>query len=504
MSYSHAVVMASGNAECRGRRARTGQSLPRWPAHILGLLRTRDRCATGRAERRPGAGRHTSVKVRSLPVLAVVLAVAACGASGVRVATAAGCTAWAQEVSLTGQVRWQVLLGKGPEEELGPDAEPLAVGGVAVFAQTGVVHGLRLDGGQALWTNTDGLPVYGMWRWQGLVVVLSGQSGGGPAIKGETWGGRLTGLDAATGVVRWTLPMSGIGPQTDAVATADGGLAVAGMLGKLLMVDMADGTVRWSRAITDSTGLAAAAGLVLYGSGDRLTAYDDKTGVPRWTAVSMDTDLPQMQLAAGLLLVSSAFGGTPVTAYSLATGRVAWTFETPAPQAGATASWAAASAGTAGVAVAVANLPGPGRLYMLDLATGRVRWQATTVVGAGPLLTTAGVIDLEGTAAKGPAAIVDRDAADGRIRWQDKLQQQFSNAGQGMEQLVQAGQLALVQSNATPGQPVTLSAYWLDDGSLAWQTRLPENVADSPDLVPGRGVLVQPDLPFSGCGPVPV
>jgi hypothetical protein len=76
---------------------------------------------------------------------------------------------------------------------------------------------------------------------------------------------------------------------------------------------------------------------------------------------------------------------------------------------------------------------------------------------ASPLLTAAGVIDLEGTAAKGPVAIVDRDAADGRIRWQDKLQQQFSNAGQSMEQLVQAGQLALVQSNATPGQPVTLS-----------------------------------------------
>jgi outer membrane protein assembly factor BamB len=437
------------------------------------------------------------MKVRSLPVLAVVLAVAACVASDVRVATAAGCTAWAQEVSLTGQVRWQMLLGTGPEEELGPDAEPLAVGGVAVFAQTGVVHGLRLADGQALWTYTDGLSVYGMWRWQGLVVVLSGQSGGGPAIKGDTFGGRLTGLDAATGVVRWTLPMSGIGPQTAAVATADGGLAVAGTLGQLLTVDMTDGTVGWSRAITDPTGLAAAAGLVLYGSGDRLTAYDDKTGVPRWTAASMDVDLPQMQLAAGLLLVSSAFGGTPVTAYIPATGRVAWTFETPAPQAGATA------AGTAGVAVAVANLPGPGRLYLLDLGTGRVRWQATTLVGAGPLLTAAGVIDVEGTAAKGPAAIVDRDAADGRIRWQDKLQQQFSNSGQGMEQLVQAGQLALVQSNATPGQPVTLSAYWLDDGSLAWQTTLPENVADSPDLVPGQGVLVQPDLPFSGCGPVP-
>lgn len=442
------------------------------------------------------------MKMRSLPVLAVMLAVAACVAIVIPVATA-GCSAWAQEVSLTGQVQWQVLLGTGPEEELGSGGDPLAVGGVAVFAQSGVVHGFRLAGGQALWTYADGLSVHGMWRWQGLVVVLSGPSGGGPPIGGETWGGRLTGLDAATGVVRWTLPVSGIGPQTDAVATADGGLAVAGMLGQLLMVDMADGTVRWSRAITDPTGLAAAAGLVLYGSGDSLTAYDDRTGVPRWTVASTDMDLPQMQLAAGLLLVSSAFGGTPVTAYIPATGRVAWTFQTPGGQAGATASWAAVAAGTAGVAVAVTNLPGPGGLYLLDPATGRVRWQATTLVGPGPLLTAAGVIDIEGTAANGLEAIVDRDAADGRIRWQDKLQQQSSNAWQSME-LVQAGQLALVKGDPTPGQPVTLSALWLGNGSLAWQATLPANVADSPDFVPGQGVLVQPDLPFSGCGPVPV
>jgi hypothetical protein len=100
--------------------------------------------------------------------------------------------------------------------------------------------------------------------------------------------------------------------------------------------------------------------------------------------------------------------------------------------------------------------------------------------------------------------IVDRDAADGRIRWQDTRQQPVSDAGQGLEQLEQAGQVAVVQSNAAAGQPVTLSAYSLDDGSPAWQVILPENVEVSPVLVPGQGVLVQPDGPFSGCGPVPV
>jgi outer membrane protein assembly factor BamB len=337
------------------------------------------------------------------------------------------------------------------------------------------------------------------------VVVLSGSSGGPVAVKGETWPGRLTGLDAASGLVRWTLPMLGIGPQVNAVAIADGGLAVARMIGQLLVVNMADGTVHWSRKTSqDSTGLAAAAGLILYGTDGRLTAYDDRTGVRRWAVASRDMDLPQIQMAAGLLLVSSAFGGDPVTAYIPATGRVAWTFQTAPPAAGTTASWAATAAGRAGVAVAVANLPAPGRLYMLDLATGQVRWQAATLVGAGPVLTAAGVIDIEGSATNGPLAIVDRDAADGRIRWQDTLPQSASDAGQGMEQFLQADQLVLVQSNAAADQSVTLSAYRLDDGSPVWQVVLPGGVAVPSVLVPGTGVLVQPYGPISGCGPVPL
>jgi hypothetical protein len=51
---------------------------------------------------------------------------------------------------------------------------------------------------------------------------------------------------------------------------------------------------------------------------------------------------------------------------------------------------------------------------------------------------------------------------------------------------------------------VTLSAYWLDNGGLAWQVVLTENMDVAPVPVPGQGVLVQPDGPFSGCGRVPV
>jgi outer membrane protein assembly factor BamB len=443
-----------------------------------------------------------STRRRRLAALAVVLSLTACAAGVVRwaAATGPGCAAWAEEVSLTGQVSWQVLLGQGPSENLGSEeAEPLAVGGVAVFAQDGVVHGLQLASGQSLWAYADGLRgVYGMWRWQGLVVVLT-VSGGGPiAIPADDWLVRLTGLDAATGAVRWTLPLSHVGPPAGAAATADGSVVVAEGLGQLVAVDMADGAVRWHREISkDPAGLAAVAGLILTGPEDRLMAYDDRTGALRWTAASMDMDLPQMQHAGGLLVVSSAFSGGPVTAYAPATGRLDWTFQTPAPQAGVTASLAAVAAGSAGVAVAAMNLPGPGRLSVLDLTTGRVRWQASALVSAGPLVTPGGVTDIEAAAANGPVMIVHRDAADGRIRWQDPLAQSFNATGQTIVPLVQVGQLVLAQGNAS----ATLSAYWLDNGSPAWQVILPGGT-QSPAPVPGKGVLVQP-ASTSGCAPVP-
>jgi hypothetical protein len=42
-----------------------------------------------------------------------------------------------------------------------------------------------------------------MWQWHALVVVFSGDVGDGVPLGSD---GRLTGLDAATGAVRWRLP----------------------------------------------------------------------------------------------------------------------------------------------------------------------------------------------------------------------------------------------------------------------------------------------------------
>ena len=56
-----------------------------------------------------------------------------------------------------------------------------------------------------------------MWRWSGLVAVLTNQ------VSNHA---RLTGLDAATGAVRWSLRLPAQGLLGGQAATADGGLAM--------------------------------------------------------------------------------------------------------------------------------------------------------------------------------------------------------------------------------------------------------------------------------------
>src|ERR1019366_6294128 len=94
---------------------------------------------------------------------------------------------------------------------------------------------------------------------------------------------RLTGLDAATGQVRWSLRLPVRGLLGDQAATADGGLAMITTAGVLQVVSLADGRIRWRRTAGASPALTAAGQLVIFSINGRLTGYDDRTGQPRWT-----------------------------------------------------------------------------------------------------------------------------------------------------------------------------------------------------------------------------
>jgi outer membrane protein assembly factor BamB len=393
--------------------------------------------------------------------------------------------AWAEEVSLAGKVTWRTPLATHGND-VSPVVEPLVIGTVAVFAQDGSVHGLRLADGQPLWSFTGGQSVYGMWQWQDLVIVLTDQ------VSDHA---RLTGLDAATGAVRWTLRLPGGGLYGNLTATADGGLAMVRADGTLEVVSLADGAVRWTRRTGTSQALAAAGSEVFFGVNGRLTAYDARTGRPAWTASGLPGQ-PVMQLGGGLLLVTSAVqGGTAqagsalgeVTAVTPAGGRIAWRFN-PGPTVNV----------LAGLVVATYN---PDRLYLLDPATGRPRWQAAAaaVFGEVPLFTADGVIGVEGgVAGFGAVRLNDRDVSSGRIRWQDVL----ADPPVGSGQVAQAGQLVVVQGMPVQGDRVSeLSAYRLDGGGLAWRVSLPAIAEVTPVALPpsGPGLLVQPADPAYAC-----
>jgi hypothetical protein len=426
---------------------------------------------TGAPRTGPPATR-APVSARGIP------AVSSCGPPPARYA-------WAVDVSRTGRILWRTPLTT-TDNSLSPAVPPVPVGPVAVFAQDGIVHGIRLADGHAQWSWAGGQAVYGLWRWGGLVAVLTDQ------VSDHA---RLTSLDAVTGAVRWSLRLPARGLLGGQSLTADGGLAMAVPGLGIQVVNLADGRVRWRRHLPASPALTAVGHLVIYGLNGHLTSYDARTGHPRWAIAPGVSSDPAFQLAGGLLLVTSNISGPSVpntlVAVIPATGRVAWRFVPPAPATDPGAQASVLSAGPAGLAVATYD---PRRLYLLDLRTGRPRWHAGTFVTQGmtPLVTSTSVILVEGL---DHAAVVARDVAAGRVRWRDSL----PGPSGGDQPVLAAGPLAILQGDPrAPGSTAPLRAYQAVGGRLTWQASLPTFVQVPPVLVPG-GILIQPADTMYAC-----
>jgi outer membrane protein assembly factor BamB len=394
--------------------------------------------------------------------------------------------AWAAEVSGDGRVRWQVRLptvGASPVSEL----PPVVAGGFAVVTQDGVVHGLRLTDGRQLWSWAGGQVVYGMWPWHGAVAVLTDQ---------VSTRARLTGLDAATGRVAWTARLPGQGLDADLAATADGGLAMIAGNGRVQVVDLGTGRVRWAQPAVlppGPSGPAAVGGTVVTGAAGRLAGYDDRRGQVRWTLSGVPAD-PVLQGLAGLVLVTSGEQGGPgdptaLTAVNPAAGQVAWRFD---PGTAVTVL----GAGPAGLAVTTYY---DRRLYLIDPATGRVRWHATTFIALGtvPLVTATDVYSLEGgDATDYPVPrIADRAAADGAPRWVRAL---GAPPFGPQPVLGLASEAVVATSSGRLGGTAPLLAFHAGSGQPAWRVDLPALVAAPPVAVPG-GLLVQAADPGYAC-----
>jgi len=395
--------------------------------------------------------------------------------------------AWATEVSVNGHVRWQVPLptfGNDPQTE----PSPVIVGNIALFAQDGVVHALQLADGHQLWSwvgsqgDQGGDGVYGMWPWHGTVAVLTDQ---------VSTHARLTGLDAATGRVVWTVRLPGRGLYGNLTATADGGLAMVGTNDKLQTVDIQTGRTRWTQPAAAPRGPVAIGGTVIVGAGGSLIGYDDRSGQVRWTRTGVPED-SVLQILAGLVLVTSGTQGpsdpTALTAVDPATGQVAWRFDPRTPVT-------VLGAGPAGLAVTTYF---DRKLYLIDPATGRVRWHAATFIAQDtlPLVTATDIYSLEGGAVDYPTSrIADRAAANGALRWVRSL----STQAFGPQPVLAVGRQAVVQTSSTrPGRPAPLLAFQAASGQLAWHVEMPTLVQVPPLMLPSS-LLIQAADPGYAC-----
>lgn len=388
--------------------------------------------------------------------------------------------AWAVRVTAGGRISWQTPLATHVAA-VSSNGPPVLAAGVAVFAQDGQVQGLSLATGRPLWTWRGGQVVDGMWRWGGLVAVLTDQ------VSDHA---RITGLDAATGAVRWVLRLPGRGLLGGQAATG-GALAMVRADGMLQVVSLADGKVLWGRRAGIWPGVAAAAGVVMFGEKERLTGYAARTGRVLWTRTGLPGQT-QVQAMAGLALVTSNGSGSGTSAALVAvrpaTGNVAWRFN---PGSAVTPL----AAGPAGLAAAT-YVPAR-RLYLLDPRTGRPRWQADTAValGTSPLITARSIVSVEGGVVGYPVVrLVSRGTATGRMLWANKLA--TSPAGT-QPVLGLAGQAAVQTAGAKTSGKAPLLAYDLGTGRLAWRALMPTFVQAPPVPIPGGLLLQSADPPYA-------
>jgi outer membrane protein assembly factor BamB len=415
--------------------------------------------------------------------------------------------AYALDVTTAGRVRWRVPLDTPPGSGL--QVSPLAVGAVAVFAQSDVfirarggellgseLYGLRLSDGHRLWSRAFTQDIAGMWRWQSLVVVLAQPGRGGPQMQ------VLTGLDASTGQARWSLLMRG--GANGFTPTADGGLAITvdqdGVL-ELEVVDLSSGRVRWTSPVDSDAvpPVAVGGGAVLFAGGadgdanSSLTSYDDRTGQVRWTEAlkpGIDTQ-PPLQASAGLVYMTAevlqAASGSQtwvLLGISAADGRVKWRF---APK-GLPETLGLDAPGLMSITT---NAYSGTSQDELDPATGRVRWHVVSPYPA--IATPAGIVTTPG-----PDQISMRYTLTGHIRWTARLNGGWLplDVGQvytavqnaGPLTVLPAGRFLIVPAAGADGSDL-LAAFRMSDGNRTWQVTIPGPVAAPLSAEPG-GILV--------------
>jgi outer membrane protein assembly factor BamB len=246
----------------------------------------------------------------------------------------------------TGNERWSYA------PEVGPVGNPNVFDGRVVATDMGG-HLVAVDA----MTGSES------WRSEGVAFSSDATFDGDTLYIGAA-DGTLVALDASSGAVRWTVPVSTSGGEVWSPAFADGRLYVSERSGDLVAVDVATREIAWRVPTgSSSTGTAVVAdGIVFLGTYDgfegSLSAFDGVTGRLLW---SVAEPLWAPAVSDG---VAYSGGEDVATAHSATTGRELWRFELD----GVVRAPA--------VADGIVYVPAESehRVYALEAASGRVLW----------------------------------------------------------------------------------------------------------------------------------
>jgi len=223
-------------------------------------------------------------------------------------------------------------------------------------------------------------------------------------------GGGVTAFGAATGDLRWRVPLESPVNTSPAIG---GGLAVVGdAAGDIVALDLLDGRTRWMFHTAGEVRSSAAIvdGVVYVGSADgNLYALDLATGARRWAFAAGGAITRSPAVDGGVVYVGAA-GGT-FSAVDAASGTKRWQ---KALGPGHIASPAVAD----GLVVAASGLDdaaAPHILFALDAASGDERWRFSAPTGQLVLVGALG--DGSVFAAGGDGRVYALDARSAALQW---------------------------------------------------------------------------------------
>ena len=220
---------------------------------------------------------------------------------------------WAMNAD-NGHIRWIRPLGSYSSSP----AVVAANGFVYIGAGDGSVYALDATAGRTRWIYKTGSPVSSKPTVADGTLYFGSNKG---------W---MYALNAINGHVRWSVPLAGAdGIGTSPAVAGNTAYVVAdsssSSSSKLYAVNIANGHTRWIVGGSFTSDPAAAGGMI-YVSGDQLSAFDAANGHIEWTSRLVESFTTDPAVESGIVYIGSSNG--TLCAFSAATGQLRWSYAT--------------------------------------------------------------------------------------------------------------------------------------------------------------------------------